>query len=67
MKLVEHLYVNVYTEEELQKVARDAVPNRHAALHGLVPYKTFQNSMNVLIMGDFMFQVISSAKNNRQQ
>lgn len=62
MKLAEHLYVNVYTKEDLQKVASDAVPNRHAAIHGLVAYKTFQNSMNVLIMGDFIFQVVAAAK-----
>jgi hypothetical protein len=43
----------VKTPERLAEVAADPVPNRHAALHGLVVYSTRQASMNALIMAEY--------------
>ncbi len=63
-KLYEHLYANTLTEEDLRRCVADPVPNRHAALHGRVSYRTRQNSINALIMTDYIFQVVCAVKNN---
>lgn len=62
MKLEEHLYKGVKQPEEIAKAAADAVPNRHAALHGIISYSTLQSSINALIMTDFIFHVISQIR-----
>ena len=49
----DHLYSQVKTPERLAEVAADPVPNRHAALHGLVVYSTRQASVNALIMAEY--------------
>ncbi len=61
-RLVGHLYSQVKTVDEVAGFAADPVPNRHAATHGLVVYDTVQNSLNTLIMADYVFQVITLAK-----
>lgn len=59
-KLESHLYMSVWDEAGLANVAADAVPNRHAAIHGFIDYSTMQNSMNTIIMADFIFQLFGS-------
>ena len=62
-KLDEHLYKNIGTKpQHIRKYENDPVPNRHASLHGLVSYTTFQNSINMLIMADFMYHLFSGMK-----
>jgi hypothetical protein len=61
-RLVDHLYEPVKTAEDVSRFAADSVPNRHAATHGLIVYDSAQNSLNTLIMADYVFQVISIAK-----
>ena len=63
-KLFDHLYAHVKTDEEKAAIALDPVPNRHATLHGLRSYSTQQNSINALIMTDFIFQIICAVKRN---
>lgn len=58
-RLDEHLYAPVYTALEVERARLDPVPMRHAALHGRVPYAGFRNSVNALIMTDYVLQVIS--------
>lgn len=58
-RLDEHLYAPVHSEEEVERARRDAVPMRHAALHGKVSYASFRNSLNALIMMDYVLQVVS--------
>jgi hypothetical protein len=62
-RLTKHLYENVRTEPDRQRFAQDPVPNRHAAVHGLVIYSSMQNSLNTIFMADYIFQVISFLKN----
>jgi len=62
-RLTEHLYVSVRDEETRHKFEKDPVPNRHAAVHGLIVYKSFWNSLNVIFMADYAFQVVSAIKN----
>lgn len=61
-RLSNHLYADAYDEEARQRLARDPVPNRHAAVHGLVVYSTMQNSLNTIFMTDYIFLVISLLK-----
>ncbi|TAL44959.1 MAG: hypothetical protein EPN91_03410 [Salinibacterium sp.] len=61
-KLIDHLYASTKTPDQLAAVAADPVPNRHAALHGFLPYATRQNSVNALIMTDFIFQLVCAMK-----
>lgn len=61
-KLVGHIYAPVKSEDALRRVLSDPVPNRHVTLHGLSAYATFQNSLNLIIVCDFVFRAISALK-----
>jgi hypothetical protein len=58
-RLLHHLYAPANKPPLVASIANDSVPNRHAALHGLVVYKTRRNSINALIMADFAFLLVS--------
>lgn len=58
-KINQHLYSEVKSEENLEKLKLNAVPNRHAALHGLVTYNSMQNSLNVIFIADYLLQVLN--------
>ena len=58
-RLVHHLYEPVDDGNRVQYEG-DYVPNRHASTHGLVPYSTFKHSMNMIIMADYIFQILTS-------
>jgi hypothetical protein len=62
-RLCDHLYINADPE----RMESDAVPNRNAALHGLVVYRSFKNSLNTLIMTDFVFQVVDVVKRSASE
>jgi hypothetical protein len=66
-KLTEHLYIKIGSDADLEKVARSHVPNRHAAIHGLVVYKTEKASLNALIMTEFAFHLVSVIKRSSVQ
>jgi hypothetical protein len=61
--LDDHLYTPVKTIEALDKAREDPVPNRHAAIHGLVAYDSRQSSVNALIMADYVLQVFAALRN----
>lgn len=56
-RLVNHAYKQV-AEGKREKFERDPVPNRHAAMHGLVSYSTHKHSMNMLILTSYAFSVL---------
>lgn len=60
-RLVKHVYESG-TRESLE---RDPVPNRHAAMHGLVSYSTHKHSMNMLILTDYIFQILHQVSGSR--
>ena len=60
-RLIEHVYVSV-NEGNLAQFKNDPVPNRHTTLHGNVVYNSFQSSLNMLFMADYIFQVISALR-----
>lgn len=61
-RLSAHLYEDVWDEDSRRRFAEDPVPNRHAAVHGLVVYSSMQSSLNAIFMADFIFQAISVLK-----
>lgn len=63
-KVESHLYEDVdeTQENEVTRYRADPVPNRHAALHGIVSYNTQQTSINAIIMTDFIFHMVSQLK-----
>lgn len=63
----EHLYAPVNTEEEVGRARLDPVPNRHAAIHGRVSYASMRNSLNALIMADYVYQVTTLVALRRTQ
>lgn len=64
LRLENHLYKTVRPDKDLHRFEQDPVPNRHAALHGLVAYSSMQNSLNSIFMTEYIFQVISALKKN---
>ncbi len=65
-RLVGHLYENV-EDKERGKFEQDSVPSRHAVMHGLVPYSTHKHSVNMIIMADYIFQILPPASRVPQQ
>ncbi len=58
-RLVGHLYDDVNVGN-IAQYEIDDVPNRHAALHGTIAYSRFKHSVNMLVMADYVFKVVSS-------
>ena len=58
-RLVHHLYEPV-DDNNRTHYEQNYVPNRHASTHGLVSYSTLKHSMNMIIMADYVFQVLTS-------
>lgn len=65
-KLDMHLYADTkkLSDSDFEKLLNDPVPNRHASLHGLVIYSSKISSLNVLIMTDYIFQIMTVYKTN---
>ncbi|SNT53127.1 hypothetical protein SAMN05216374_4624 [Tardiphaga sp. OK246] len=61
-RLADHLYQSIKNDDDRKRFEVDPVPNRHAAIHGLIVYSSFWNALNVIFMTDFTFQIISLAK-----
>ena len=54
-KLMDHMYESDIQPKRFEK---NAVPNRNAAMHGLVQYSTHKHSMNMLILTDYIFEIL---------
>lgn len=65
-RLENHLYDNVPPDTGRNRFQQDPVPNRHAALHGLVAYSSMQHSLNSIFMTEYIFQVISALKKDER-
>lgn len=61
-KFASHLYAPVLTPDALEAARADPVPNRHAALHGLVVYSSMQSSLNALIMAEFAMLTVDALR-----
>lgn len=59
-----HLYATVKTPEALMRFEGDPIPNRHAAIHGLIEYTEELHSLNTIFMADYVFFLISQLAGN---
>ena len=57
-----HLYERIDDEDDRSRFVEDAIPNRHATVHGLVPYASEKSSLNAIFLADFGFFVITQIK-----
>ena len=57
-RLMNHVYAPVVTEDQRLRFERDPVPNRHATVHGRVAYSNRKQSMNVLILTNYVFGIL---------
>ena len=58
--LQDHLYGQVRTEADRNRFINHQMPNRHAAIHGLIPYPSAQNSLNSIFVAEYVLQLISA-------
>lgn len=63
-RLFRHLYEKV-DQSNVDDVRKDFLPNRHAAVHGLVAYSDHKHSTNMLVMTDYVFQMLPPAESAR--
>lgn len=61
-----HLFEEIKSEEALQKFEASGIPNRHACVHGLIDYSTYQNSLNMLILAGYCYSAIGKLEAPRQ-
>lgn len=61
-KLTEHLYLRLQEADRVVAAQADPVPNRHAAIHGLVSYTSLKNSLNGILVADYLLQALSTIK-----
>jgi len=47
---------NIKTDLDRQRFEQDPIPNRHAAVHGLVSYSSMQNSLNTILWRSIFFR-----------
>lgn len=60
--LESHFFQKVVTEEALAMFQASGIPNRHACVHGLIDYNSFQNSLNMLILADYCYSAIGRVR-----
>ena len=58
-KVTYGLFQKVPSEEDRDRLKQDPVPNRHAAIHGLVVYSSPQNSLNAIFIADYIFRIVT--------
>lgn len=61
-KFLRHVYDYASSPEILDRMATDATPNRHAALHGYLPYADQRASFNAIVVAEFALQAIFAHK-----
>ena len=63
--LENHLYEHIDDDGDRSQFAENPIPNRHAAIHGLVPYSTEKSSLNSIFLADFVLQMITEMKREK--
>lgn len=62
-----HLVDHVRTQEQVDRFKASGIPNRHACIHGIIDYRTFQSSMNAILMALYVFEMVEVATAGAQQ
>ncbi len=60
-----HLYKRIDNENDRSMFEESPIPNRHAAVHGLVPYASEKSSLNSIFLADFVFLMITQTKKRK--
>ena len=60
--LENHLYQQVENETERAQFAENHIPNRNAAIHGLVAYSSAKSSLNSIFLADCVFHIVTEMK-----
>ena len=61
-QLSHHLYENIHTDEVRERFLEASIPNRHAAIHGLVIYSSEKSSLNAIFVAMYVFQILTVLK-----
>ena len=61
-QLSHHLYENIHTDEVRERFLNASIPNRHAAIHGLVTYSSEKNSLNAIFVVICVFRLLTVLK-----
>ena len=62
VQLSHHLYENIHTDEVRERFLEASIPNRHAAIHGLVIYSSEKNSLNSIFVAMYVFRILTVLK-----
>ena len=61
-QLTGHLYESINDADTHLQFLESPIPNRHASLHGLIAYRSEQNSLNSIFVADYVMQLITAWK-----
>ena len=61
-QFTEHLYAQVNSEDDRQRLLSHQVPNRHASIHGLIPYASEQSSLNSIFAAEYVLELVTKWK-----
>ncbi len=64
---LDHLYDYCNSDEDASRMASKPIPNRHAVVHGWVTYNCMCSSLNMLILADFAFGLVTEMKKGKQE
>ena len=53
------IFSSVRNEGHRESLSQNPIPNRHAAMHGVVSYSLPQHSLNTIFLADYMFGIVS--------
>ena len=61
-QLINHVYESIPTDADRERFSDSPVPNRHAAIHGLVTYSSEKSSLNTIFIAAYFFQLLTATK-----
>ena len=61
-QLINHVYESIPTDADRERFSDSPVPNRHAAIHGLVTYSSEKSSLNTIFIAAYFFQLLTTTK-----
>ena len=61
-ELIFGLFTEVENKQHIERLKKSSIPNRHAALHGLVVYSSPHHSLNAIFIADYFFRLVDSIK-----
>ncbi len=57
--LERHFFDRIESLTDLARFEASGIPNRHACVHGMIDYDTFQHSINSLIFADYIVRMVA--------